>query len=97
MAFALQLHKDLGYDPLRPGVALSFTDREIRRRTMWACFLMDRFNSSGTDRPTFIKEETLRIPLPIKEKNFQLEDMPGLTENLQGEVPNSISADESEK
>ncbi|ROV94695.1 hypothetical protein VSDG_06182 [Cytospora chrysosperma] len=97
MAFALQLHKDLGYDPLRPGVALSFTDREIRRRTMWACFLMDRFNSSGTDRPTFIKEETLRIPLPIKEKNFQLEDMPGLTENLQGELPNSISADESEK
>ncbi|KUI64827.1 hypothetical protein VM1G_00456 [Cytospora mali] len=97
MAFALQLHKDLGYDPLRPGVVLSFTDREIRRRTMWACFLMDRFNSSGTDRPTFIKEETLRIPLPIKEKNFQLEDMPGLTENLQGDVINSVSSDESEK
>lgn len=97
MAFALQLHKDLEYDPLRPGVPLSFTDREIRRRTMWACFLMDRFNSSGTDRPMFIKEETLRIPLPIREKNFQLEDMPGLTENLQGEVLNPISSNESEK
>lgn len=97
MAFALQLHKDLGYDPLRPGVALSFTDREIRRRTMWACFLMDRFNSSGTDRPTFIKEETLRIPLPIREKNFQLEDMPGLTENLQGDITGSITSDESEQ
>lgn len=97
MAFALQLHKDLEYDPLRPGTRLSFTDREIRRRTMWACFLMDRFNSSGTDRPTFIKEETLRIPLPIKEKNFQFEDMPGMTENLQGEVPNGAGLDDMQK
>lgn len=85
MAFALQLHKDVQQDP-RPIVgddALSFVDREIRRRTMWACFMMDRLNSSGTDRPTFIKEETIKIQLPIKEKNFQL-DMPGPTENLAG-------------
>ncbi len=83
MAFALQLHKDLEYDPLRIAgkTQLSFIDREIRRRTMWACFLMDRFNSSGTDRPTFVREETLKIPLPIKEKNFQL-DIPGPTEML---------------
>ncbi|KAH8894761.1 hypothetical protein GQ53DRAFT_839186 [Thozetella sp. PMI_491] len=88
MAFALQLHKDLEYDPLRIAgkTQLSFIDREIRRRTMWACFLMDRFNSSGTDRPTFVREETLKIPLPIKEKNFQL-DIPGPTETLDGEVP----------
>ncbi|KAK3332531.1 fungal-specific transcription factor domain-containing protein [Cercophora scortea] len=87
MAFALQLHKDLEHDPLRLAgkTQLSFIDREIRRRTMWACFLMDRFNSSGTDRPTFIREETLKIPLPIKEKNFQY-DMPGPTETLSGQV-----------
>ncbi|KAJ9155093.1 Zinc finger transcription factor 1 [Pleurostoma richardsiae] len=97
MAFALQLHKDLEQDPLRlPGSAqLSFIDREIRRRTMWACFLMDRFNSSGTDRPTFIKEETIKVPLPIKEKYFQL-DMPGPTETLQGEVLHPVSADDGE-
>lgn len=93
MAFALQLHKDLDYDPMRPGVQLSFVDREIRRRTMWACFLMDRFNSSGTERPTFIKEETLKIPLPVKEKNFQL-DMPAPTENLQGEVLGPLMPEE---
>ncbi|KAH8815720.1 fungal-specific transcription factor [Xylogone sp. PMI_703] len=94
MAYALQLHKDLDYDPLKHnGTAeLSFIDREIRRRTMWACFLMDRFNSSATDRPTFIKEETLKIQLPIREKYFQL-DMPGPTENLRGEVPYPISDD----
>lgn len=57
---------------------------------MWACFLMDRFNSSGTDRPTFIREETLKIPLPIREKNFQF-DMPGPTETLSGHVPEPFS------
>src|SRR3569833_2763387 len=36
--------------------------------TILPCLLMDRFNSSGTDRPTFIKEETIKIQLPIKEK-----------------------------
>ncbi|KAI2618659.1 zinc finger transcription factor 1 [Hypomontagnella submonticulosa] len=97
MAFALQLHKDLEYDPMRvnPTKQLSFIDREIRRRTMWACFLMDRFNSSGTDRPMFIKEETVKIQLPIKEKLFQL-DMPGPTENLQGQVPHPVPTDEGQ-
>ncbi|KAL8322001.1 hypothetical protein RB593_004188 [Gaeumannomyces tritici] len=95
MAFALQLHKDLEYDPNSGSVQLSFIDREIRRRTMWACFLMDRFNSSGTERPTFIKEETLKIQLPIMEKYFQL-DIPGPTETLQGDVLHPVSADDGQ-
>ncbi|KAJ2907209.1 hypothetical protein MKZ38_006503 [Zalerion maritima] len=97
MAFALQLHKDLEFDPasLDGTAPLSFIDKEIRRRTMWACFLMDRFNSSGTDRPMFIREETVKIPLPIKEKYFQL-DMPGPTETLDGQVLNPVSADDGQ-
>ncbi|KAI0194167.1 fungal-specific transcription factor [Astrocystis sublimbata] len=97
MAYALQLHKDLEYDPMRPtpSTQLSFIDREIRRRTMWACFLMDRFNSSGTDRPMFVKEETIRIQLPIKEKLFQL-DMPGPTEDLHGRVHHPVPTDEGQ-
>lgn len=92
MAFALQLHKDLEYDPLNKTAKtpLSFVDREIRRRTMWACFLMDRFNSSGTDRPMVIREETVEIQLPICEKFFQL-DMEGTTEKLQVGVSHSAS------
>ncbi|OBT76779.1 hypothetical protein VF21_04517 [Pseudogymnoascus sp. 05NY08] len=88
MAYALQLHRDLEYDPCKPHsrVRLSFVDREIRRRTMWACFLMDRFNSSGTDRPMFIKEETIMVQLPIKEDLFQL-DIEGPTEDMKGDVP----------
>ncbi len=96
MAIALQLHKDLGSDSRQPpSTQLSFIDREIRRRTMWACFLMDRFTSSGVDRPIFIKEEWLKIQLPIKEKLFQL-DMPGPTEDLQGLVPHPVPDDEGQ-
>jgi len=95
MAFALQLHKDLEHDPLRFNgqSELSFVDREIRRRTMWACFLMDRLNSSGTDRPMFVREETLKIPLPVKEQYFQL-DMPASTETLNGEVVHPLGGEE---
>ncbi|KAH7041075.1 fungal-specific transcription factor domain-containing protein [Microdochium trichocladiopsis] len=94
MAFALQLHRDLEHDPQGPksNTPLSFVDREIRRRTMWASFLMDRFTSSGIDRPMFVKEEDVRIQLPIKEKLFQL-DMPGPTEDLHGRTPHPVPSD----
>ncbi|KAM0501385.1 hypothetical protein ACHAP8_004373 [Fusarium lateritium] len=98
MAFALQLHKDLEYDPSgRNGAKkqLSFIDREIRRRIMWACFLMDRFNSSGTDRPMFIREDTIQIPLPVKEKYFQF-DMPAPTEMLDGQIPHPASPNDGQ-
>lgn len=92
MAFFLELHKDLEYDPLCSTAKkpLSFIDREIRRRIMWACFLMDRFNSSAPDRPMFIKEESIKIPLPVSERSFQL-DMPVQTESLDGTVLQSDS------
>ncbi|KAJ5818625.1 hypothetical protein N7474_004216 [Penicillium riverlandense] len=92
MAYALQLHRELDVDPLLgqsngSSSQLSFTDREIRRRTMWACFLMDRYNSSGSQRPPIGNEKFLQIQLPIKETHFQME-IPGPTEDLDGDVPN---------
>ena len=101
MGYALQLHRELDHDPLgRHQIAnntaesqkgpkppeLSFTDREIRRRTMWACYLMDTFNSSGTERPSFLNEDYYQIQLPINESHFQME-VPGPTEDLYGNVP----------
>ncbi|KAJ4146834.1 hypothetical protein LMH87_001393 [Akanthomyces muscarius] len=85
MAYALQLHKDLDHDPQSKGqkTPLSFVDREIRRRIMWACFLMDRLTYSGTDRPMFITDDSLTIPLPVSERCFQL-NMPAQTELLDG-------------
>ena len=100
MGYALQLHRELDHDPLgRSQIAnntsegkkgpkppeLSFTDREIRRRTMWACYLMDTFNSSGTERPSFLNEDYYQIQLPIQESHFQME-VPGPTEDLYGNV-----------
>lgn len=95
MAFALQLHKDLDYDPMSKNgrTQLSFIDREIRRRIMWACFIMDRFISSGRERPMFIEESTIDLPLPVKERYFQL-DMPVVTETLDGRVLGGHSHEE---
>lgn len=96
MAYALGLHKELDHDPLarkqETHAELSFPDREIRRRTMWACFLMDRFNSSGTERPPFAMEEVIEVQLPIKESHFQME-IPGPTETLDGSVPHRVAPD----
>ena len=96
MAYALQLHRELDHDPLGRKTEnkseLSFTDREIRRRTMWACLLMDRFTSSGTERPMFADVETIKVQLPVKESNFQME-IPGSTESLDGRVPNPVEID----
>ena len=93
MAYALQLHKDLDHDPKSRGTdektELTFTDREIRRRTMWSCFLMDRFNSSGTERPIFVGQQYIRAQLPIKETYYQME-ITGPTEDLEGDVPNPV-------
>lgn len=95
MAYALQLHQEVDNEP--PGQSdkiskLSFTDREIRRRIMWACFLMDRFNSSGTDRPTCANEETIKVQLPIKESLFQM-GVSGPTEDLAGYVWKTVAPD----
>ncbi|KAJ5551409.1 hypothetical protein N7461_006107 [Penicillium sp. DV-2018c] len=97
MAYALQLHQELEQDPLLSqkngkGSQLSFTDQEIRRRTMWACFLMDRYNSSGSQRPPIGNEKFLQIQLPIKETHFQME-IPGPTEDLDGDVLNPAPED----
>lgn len=96
MAYALQLHQDLDHDPKRSAGSekseLTFTDREIRRRTMWSCFLLDRFSSSGTDRPAFVGPEYIRAQLPIREKLFSME-ITGPTEDLQGNVPNPVGAE----
>jgi hypothetical protein len=95
MAYALQLHKELEYDPSTSEAdrkKLSSTDREIRRRTMWSCFLMDRFNSSGTDRPLFVHEQYIEVQLPIKE-HLYIHEIPAPTEDLDGNVPNPVEDD----
>jgi len=84
MAFALQLHK------LSQNNSLSFTDQEQRRRVIWACYKMDRFTSSGVDRPLTIKDSDIEVGLPVEERLFQME-LPGSTEKLWPETSNETS------
>jgi len=52
------------------GLGQSFVDQEIRRRTFWSCFIMDRYLSSGKYRPQMINVRDLRVQLPSSDKAF---------------------------
>lgn len=99
MAYALQLHRELDRDRHWQNdddkAEPTSIDREIRRRTMWACFLMDRFNSSGTERPAFASEDTIEVQLPIKESHFLME-ISGPTESLNGNLLQSTIYDDEQ-
>lgn len=47
-----------------------FIQQEIRRRTFWSCFIMDRYLSSGKYRPQMLHATDLRIQLPASERSF---------------------------
>jgi hypothetical protein len=46
------------------------SEKEVRRRTLWSCFIMDRMLSSGKYRPTMIQGEKLRVQLPCSDEAF---------------------------
>ena len=48
----------------------TFIQQEIRRRTFWSCFIMDRYLSSGKYRPQMLHAKELRIQLPASERSF---------------------------
>ncbi|OCK85967.1 hypothetical protein K432DRAFT_202969 [Lepidopterella palustris CBS 459.81] len=48
----------------------AFIEQEIRRRTFWSCFIMDRYLSSGKYRPSMLNVQDLRIQLPGSERAF---------------------------
>jgi hypothetical protein len=49
-----------------------FIEAEIRRRTYWACFIMDRYLSGGKYRPSDIKLADVRIQLPCSDRAFNI-------------------------
>ncbi|KAF2766285.1 hypothetical protein EJ03DRAFT_182577 [Teratosphaeria nubilosa] len=48
----------------------AFIQQEIRRRTFWSCYIMDRYLSSGKYRPQMLHASELRIQLPASERSF---------------------------
>jgi hypothetical protein len=45
-------------------------EKEVRRRTLWSCFVMDRMLSAGKYRPTMIASDKLRVQLPCTDDQF---------------------------
>lgn len=45
-------------------------EKEVRRRTFWSCFIMDRMLSAGKARPTMVDSDILRVQLPCSDDQF---------------------------
>ena len=56
--------------PLDPASSEAFIDEEVRRRTFWSCFVMDRYLSSGKFRPAMLAVEDVKLQLPSSEHAF---------------------------
>lgn len=56
--------------PLDPASSEAFVGEEIRRRTVWSCFIMDRYLSSGKFRPTMLAVDDIRVQLPSSDNAF---------------------------
>jgi hypothetical protein len=44
--------------------------QEVRRRTFWSCYIMDRYLSSGKYRPQMLFAPLLRTQLPASDRSF---------------------------
>lgn len=75
MAYALGLHEDSNGDSQAQTTnqSLGFRDREIRRRVMWTCILVDRLTSIFLHRPLFIPADSVSVPPPVGEMFFELD------------------------
>ncbi|KAG7403808.1 putative transcriptional regulatory protein [Fusarium oxysporum f. sp. rapae] len=95
MAMALEIHKETdGQARMTP------VEREMRRRLFWTCYLLDRFQATGSKRPSLISDNTimLRLPswspnsssLPVEGEFFQtgsnLQYFPGSDKKPQGSM-----------
>ncbi|KAF5023843.1 hypothetical protein F66182_4101 [Fusarium sp. NRRL 66182] len=59
MAMALEIHKETdGQAKMTP------VEWEMRRRLFWTCYLLDRFQATGSKRPSLISDNTIMLRLP---------------------------------
>ncbi|KAF7555753.1 hypothetical protein G7Z17_g1882 [Cylindrodendrum hubeiense] len=70
--------------------------REIRRRTMFSCLILDRMMTCGDERVSMIRPDTIRIQLPCTEMAFDLAlDVSTGFLNPQGDFTNQTINDDS--
>jgi len=59
MVIALDLYREVS-----PKVNLSASEREMRRRLFWTCYMMDRFTACGSKRPCLVSDNSIVLRLP---------------------------------
>ncbi|SPJ76143.1 related to nitrate assimilation regulatory protein nirA [Fusarium torulosum] len=59
MAMALEIHKETDTQ-----ARMTPVEREMRRRLFWTCYLLDRFQATGSKRPSLISDNTIMLRLP---------------------------------
>ncbi|KAG1473482.1 hypothetical protein G6F56_000928 [Rhizopus delemar] len=72
MAFRMCIELGL-YDENNVDPALTTVEKELRRRVFWACYELDKFQSSGWERPWMIQRTfaRTRLPTPLPEENAE--------------------------
>ncbi|CAG8582267.1 13409_t:CDS:2 [Acaulospora morrowiae] len=77
MAQELGLHKIDEPDPSNTSNQMdsesAFIKKEIKRRTFWACFMLDRFSACALGRPAVIHEEDCDVRLPCVESIWTID------------------------
>ncbi|CAO3694219.1 unnamed protein product [Umbelopsis ramanniana] len=81
MSQALQINLEYDFDVLCSDSTMNSTEKECRRRLMWACYLLDSVTSSGVKQLQLIDENDIKIQLPCSEDNFLFE-RPSITETM---------------
>lgn len=92
MAQALKLGYEANYSTANHSDATledAIVDREIRRRTMFSCFIFDRLISCGKERPSFIRSDDLHVRLPCAKEDFDLSRQTS-TEWFSGDMDSSL-------
>lgn len=86
MSQALQINLEYDFDVLCSESAMSCTEKESRRRLMWACYFLDSITASGVKQLQMLDESDIKIQLPCAEDHF-LFQRPCITETVaSGEV-----------
>ncbi|KAH6959883.1 fungal-specific transcription factor domain-containing protein [Ilyonectria sp. MPI-CAGE-AT-0026] len=64
MAMALEIHREMDSQ-----ARMTPVEREMRRRLFWTCYLLDRFQTTGSKRPCLISDNSILLRLPCWSPN----------------------------
>lgn len=72
MAQALRPDLNCQHSLIDPDAAIL---QEIRNRTIWSCFTLDRLLSCGKGRPLVFVSANMQVPLPLSEPDYAFGDV----------------------